>query len=91
MFGQLDMTVHDAIKQYDIVGDNIFGMPQLLNSASPFVNLIMPKYSSKWMEESFCKVIQNCLGNFQDKRQGERSESVAKHLPFQHDAGGCNM
>jgi hypothetical protein len=91
MLGQLGMTVHDAIKQYDIMGDNVFGKPQLLSSASPFVNLIMPKYSSKRMEGSLCKVIQNGLGNFQDKRQEGRPKSVAKLLPFQRHAGGCKM
>lgn len=59
MLGRLRMPIDDALAQYDIVGDRVFGKPRMLHRQFGFLNYATPKYRSRDMEKAILEVVRN--------------------------------
>lgn len=79
MLARLQMEVDDALAQYDIVGDKVFGHPRLHFRGAPW-----PKYSTRRMEGALREVIRNCLD-----RSGRPGGLEYSMLLKTEDDGAC--
>lgn len=59
MLGRLEMSVQQAIEQYDVVGDKVFGKPRFLHTHWDLMNYWQPKFDSKCTEQAIQEVIKN--------------------------------
>lgn len=49
MLARMEMTIDQAMAQYDVVGDTVFGKPRFLHSTIAATNYLQPKYPSRRM------------------------------------------
>ncbi|KAF2490863.1 FabD/lysophospholipase-like protein [Lophium mytilinum] len=52
MLGRMEMSIDEALTQYDLVGNQVFGKPRFLHSHFALTNYIKPKYHSRHMEKA---------------------------------------
>ena len=61
MIGRLRMTIDDALAQYDVMGNQVFGKPRLLHRQLDFLNYATPKYPSRNMVNALLEIVRNGL------------------------------
>ncbi|KAL9063975.1 MAG: hypothetical protein Q9157_008005 [Trypethelium eluteriae] len=61
MLGRMQMTVEQAMQQYDVVGRQVFAKPRQMHPQMPFLNYVRPKYPSKNMTQALQEVIKEGL------------------------------
>ncbi|KAL2693380.1 acyl transferase/acyl hydrolase/lysophospholipase [Phyllosticta citricarpa] len=81
MLGRMEMDVETALKQYDVVGNQVFGHPRLAPKIVSASSLVQPKYASWRMEKALQDVTKAALHD--EMQQWGTSE---KTIPFQSDA-----
>lgn len=90
MLGRLEMSVQEAIDQYDIMGCSIFGRPRFLHSSLKVANYLQPKYSSKKTEAVFKDVISNGIGEeLEYIKQTDNIKDAVEQEPFKGDPRRC--
>lgn len=81
MLGRMELDVDTALKQYDTVGNQVFGHPRLAPKYISASSLVQPKYASWRMEKALQEVTKAALQ--EEMQQWGTSE---KTIPFQSDA-----
>lgn len=103
MLGRMEMSIEDALEQYDIFGKQIFGKPRPLHPQVHLFDMIQPKYPSKNMERVLVSVVAKALRqelsiytNLQEnlnlpkaQEHEERIRDRAKKAVFESDEGRC--
>lgn len=84
MLSRLEMSVQDAIDQYNDFGKLIFAKPRFMHSKIRWLNYVQPKYSSKRTEAVFKEVI---LKNIAEELK--RTNKKAEEAPFHQDPKRC--
>lgn len=84
MLGRLRMSIDDALAQYDIVGNQVFGKPRLLHRQLGFLNYATPKYRSRDMKKAILEVVRN--GMAEELCQWDMPEDEA---PLESDSVQC--
>jgi hypothetical protein len=64
MIGRLQMTIHSALRQYDVVGNRVFGRPRRLNVHG----VARAKFGSKTMIKAIQEVLQENARSELDRR-----------------------
>lgn len=78
------MSVDEALDQYDIVGNQVFGKPRALHGAIRSLNLVRPKYPSRNMKNALLEVLENGL-----KDEIRRWDTYPDEAPLESDQARC--
>ncbi|KAK8151682.1 acyl transferase/acyl hydrolase/lysophospholipase [Phyllosticta citrichinensis] len=81
MLSRMELDVETALKQYDVVGNQVFGHPRLVPKYVSASSLVQPKYASARMEKALQDITKAAL--LDEMQQWGTSE---KTIPFQSDA-----
>jgi len=84
MLGRMEMTVDEALAQYDVVGNLVFGKPRFLHKRFRQADYLKPRYPSKNMALALQQVIQNGLR--EEMRQWKHKP---EDVPLESDSNRC--
>lgn len=78
MLGRLGMTVGQCLREYEHLGEKVFGSPHYFHVRSfPFV-LWRPKYSSKPLEEVIKRVVEKHDPKGEDAQYLQDNQDMCK-------------
>ena len=84
MLARMEMTIDQAMAQYDVVGDTVFGKPRFLHSTIAATNYLQPKYPSRRMIKAIQRVTKTGLA--EEMRQWKSSP---QNVPFESNPRRC--
>ncbi|KAK8183074.1 acyl transferase/acyl hydrolase/lysophospholipase [Phyllosticta capitalensis] len=86
MLARLEQTVDEALEQYDVVGNQVFGKPRRLPSLLPALGHLRPKYPTRRMKRALQEVIRTAAP---PEIAGKRPVANEDTLPFKSDPRRC--
>ena len=73
MLGRMQMTVDEAMQQYDVIGKQVFAKPRRMHHRMPLLNYVRPKYPSRHMAQALQDVTKEALAEeMQELKMSER-------------------
>jgi len=84
MLARMEMTIDQAMAQYDIIGDAVFGKPRFLHSTIAATNYLQPKYPSRRMVRAIQRVTKTGLAEEMRQRK-----SSPQNVPFESNPRRC--
>jgi hypothetical protein len=84
MLGRMEMSVQEALNQYDVVGNQVFGKPRLFHSRVGAFNFLRPKFPSRNMKNALIDVIGIGL-----EMEIKQLKQPAGDIAFQGDEERC--
>lgn len=86
MLARLEQTVDEALEQYDVVGNQVFGKPRWLPSLLPLFGHLRPKYPTRRIKRALQEVIRTAAP---PEIAGKRPVANEDTLPFKSDPRRC--